>query len=477
MRARWIVTLALLLAALLVAGCAPKGTFSVKPGEDDATAIQAVVDEALAFGPGAVVQLAKGDYMLSGPLSALNFCGTIRGQGSDATVLRVPSDSPLALWTDPEGDPWGVVFGLLYDNSEPCQVRFEGLTVDVAGQSAVRQDASGAKTGALDVFYLRGLGEPRPVSVAWRDVVVRGAVSEDFVGSSHNVQAAVRMAGLNGTQSFSASTIEVVDLGFVLDKTNSGGLTLGGDSEDDLATLSDMSSGVRIADGVHGMRLEVSHVRASAISAVVLNLWNLNGCHVHVSDLVTEDASVLDLQACTLYLGGQLGPTCASEPNEIVVENSQVGLADSEQARTAFNIMDNEKTRVSLLSNEIRNTGHIGVAPVEANGTQGMTIQGNRFVGSGPAAVYVSMATSGGTESGMRIVDNDFSQWTTDGGTYEPDWHGYAAVALGARTSGVTVSGCGDPKVVVYDETDRINTPEYDGKNIIEGLSTAQSGG
>jgi hypothetical protein len=431
----------------------------------------------LAYGPGGVVQLAAGEYALSGPLTALNFCGTIRGKASDQTVLRVPAEGALALWEEPDRGPWGAIFGLLYDNSEPCELRFEALTVDVAGQTAVRQDASGANTGALDVFYLRGLGEPRPVSVAWRDVVVRGAISDDFVGSSANVQAAVRMAGLNGEHVFSASTIKVADFGFVLDKTNGGSLTLGGETEEDQVILSDLSSGVKVADGLYEMQLELSHVKASAISAVVLSLWNLNGCQVHVTDLVTEGGAALDLQACTLWIAGDKPPDCSSEPNEIVVEDSLIALADSERTRTAFLFLDNEKTLTTLRNNEVRNAGPHGIAAVEANGTQGMIIQGNRFVGSGPAAVYASFGTMGGTESGMQIVDNDFSGWVTDGGPYEPDWHGYAPVALGAHTRDVMVSGCGDPKVVVYDETDRINTPEYDGKNIIEGLSAAQSGG
>ena len=47
---------------------------------------------------------------------------------------------------------------------------------------------------------------------------------------------------------------------------------------------------------------------------------------------------------------------------------------------------------------------------------------------------------------------------------------GKAGIWLGNRTSGITVSGCGDPAVVVQDDTDDPATPAYDGENIIEGL-------
>jgi hypothetical protein len=149
------------------------------------------------------------------------------------------------------------------------------------------------------------------------------------------------------------------------------------------------------------------------------------------------------------------------QPYTLLVENSDL---------ESLGIYDTGESAIVIRNNTFRGMGIYEYGPVWLCGTTNAQITGNTFLGYGPGAIHASMGNCGDADTATIISDNDFSQWVQDGGEFEPDWHGQAPIWLGVRTSGITVSGCGDPKVVVYDETDRINTPEYDGRNFIEGL-------
>jgi hypothetical protein len=153
------------------------------------------------------------------------------------------------------------------------------------------------------------------------------------------------------------------------------------------------------------------------------------------------------------------------------VENSDiVGDPALVHLFAGVEVWQSGESEIVIRNNTFHGVGIYEFGPIYLCGTANAQITGNTFVGSGPGAVHVGMGNCGEGDTGATISDNDFSGWVQDGGEFEPDWHGQAPIWLGVRTSGITVSGCGDPKVVVYDETDKINTPEYDGKNNIEGL-------
>jgi uncharacterized protein YceK len=124
MKVRTRLVCLLLVVTLLLAGCGSgEKKYPVKPsGTDDTAAIQAAIDEALANGPGGVIQFAAGDYYLSGPVVALNFSGALRGKGADTTVLHLVPDTSLALWTGTDTAQPGVLFAFEYDTEEPASL-------------------------------------------------------------------------------------------------------------------------------------------------------------------------------------------------------------------------------------------------------------------------------------------------------------------------------------------------------------------
>jgi hypothetical protein len=118
------------------------------------------------------------------------------------------------------------------------------------------------------------------------------------------------------------------------------------------------------------------------------------------------------------------------------------------------------KSQFTFTNNRIEGV-NAASALVYTSGTRGVVMTGNTFAGSGRIGLWLGVLRA--EDSDMLVQDNNLEGWTTVEG-------GKAGIWLGNRTSGITVSGCGDPAVVVQDDTDDPATPAYDGENIIEGL-------
>jgi hypothetical protein len=110
--------------AQLLAGCGARvarngHVLLVSPsGGEDTAALQCAIDSAGALGPGAVVQLGDGTFR-TGQIVARAFHGTLRGSGSDRTVITNPDrqlfvtpDNWFSL--DPSAsNPWPALFSFI----------------------------------------------------------------------------------------------------------------------------------------------------------------------------------------------------------------------------------------------------------------------------------------------------------------------------------------------------------------------------
>jgi hypothetical protein len=150
-----------------------------------------------------------------------------------------------------------------------------------------------------------------------------------------------------------------------------------------------------------------------------------------------------------------------SEPSTIVLEGSDI-LMDPMVDTAGIEIHEPPATKSQFTFTNNRIEGINAISPlVYLRDTVGATLSNNIFAGSGRIALWLGALK--GEDSEMLVKDNSLEGWTTVEGGKAPIW-------LGDHTSGITVSGCGDPAVVVLDDTDDPVTPAYDGQNIIEGL-------
>jgi hypothetical protein len=112
--------------------------------------------------------------------------------------------------------------------------------------------------------------------------------------------------------------------------------------------------------------------------------------------------------------------------------------------------------------------------PIFTVNAHGALIANNKITGSGPAAMYIGVATwVGANDRGLMLQGNNVDNWHVDGGPFEPYWHGLARIWLGPYTSQCTIVG-GDNTVNVFDETDNPYTPEYDGNNLLVGVNNVE---
>jgi hypothetical protein len=338
------------------------------------------------------------------------------------------------------------------------------LALNLVGQT-LPYEFEGTEATELWPFWVAGLGETRPVSTTFTNVVIRGDKGEES-DYSYNTRGAISLRNLSGVHAVSRSTFGTIG-GAVIDlvRPASATVTLGGPTEEDLVTCTDVSNGILNRDGAESIAVEVSHVNATDVSARFVTMYRANASSLHISNLKIVNGGGLFIEPCPMeyWMGNTVTAGCATEPWSLLFENNDI-------LGQGLEIWENGESEIVIRDNVFHGIGTYQFGPIWTCGTRNAQITSNTFVGSGPGAIHVGMGTCGGDEGGMMITDNDFTGWTQDAGEFEPGWHGQAPIWLGSKTLGVTVSGCGDPKVVVYDESDKINTPEYDGNNNIEGL-------
>ncbi len=466
MKTRMELVMLVLVCLLLPTACAKGTTYKVAPGgASDTAAIQQAIDEAIAGGPGGVVSLGAGEFTLSAPVSALNFCGTLRGAGRDRTLIRVAPGTVLAIWQDPDLGPMGVLFALTYDGNAPCDLRVEGLTLDIEGESETHAEADGDST-ALRAFYVRGLGQPRAVNTSWTDLAILGAAQPS--GSS-NLAAAIALRGLAGDHAVNDALFEEMGNGIELDDLPGSRLTVGGKGDKELVTFKDLGTGITADRGLRDVDITISHVAATNLVSTLFGATVLNACSVSMTSVETEGASALKVWACEQPISVNKGQ-CASESSEIAVEGSTIRQrGDCE--RSGVEVVDNGLLKVAVENNLFHREGvrePLG-ASMYVNGTRDAIISNNRFTGRGYAALMVGEKQ--GADSGMALENNDFAGFEVTALDGRPGIMGLAPLTLGSQTSGITVTGSGDWSTYLYDDTDNRLTAVYDGKNTLVGFS------
>lgn len=467
MKTRMQLVMLVLVCLLLPTACAQGTTYKVAPGgASDTAAIQKAIDEAIAGGPGGVVSVGAGEFTLSAPVNARNFCGTLRGAGRDRTLIRVAPGTVLATWQDPDLGPVDALFALTYDGSAPCDLRVEGLTLEIGGESETHAEADGDGT-ALRAFYVRGLGQPRAVNTSWTDLAIRGDVA--LPAESSNLASAIALRGLAGGHAVSDAFFEAMGNGIELDDLPRSRLTVGGKSDKELVTFKDLDTGITADRGLRDVDITISHVAATNLVSTLFSATLLNACSVSMTSVETEGASALKAWACEKPIAVNKGE-CASESSEITVEDSTIRQrGDCE--RGGVEVVDNGLLKLVVENNLLHREGvrEPLAASMYVNGTRGAIISNNRFTGRGYAALMVG--ENGGADTGMALENNDFADFEVTALDHIPWMIGAAPLLLGSQTSGITVTGSGDWNTYLYDETDNRLTAVYDGKNTLVGFS------
>jgi hypothetical protein len=130
--------LCLFWLALWAAPAQAAGTFHVGPtGIDDTAAIRGALEDAVVAGPGSVVLLEAGTFILSSPIDIANFDGTFRGAGKYLTVIRNPGDTPFPVRQEfPEAGLPSMFFFYRDPGTDPTSITVSDMSVHFAGESA-----------------------------------------------------------------------------------------------------------------------------------------------------------------------------------------------------------------------------------------------------------------------------------------------------------------------------------------------------
>jgi hypothetical protein len=157
---------------------APSGD---RTGVTDWAAIMAAFDDARAAGQGSVVELGVGEFYIHKPIEVYDFSGGLRGQGMDATTLRMAPGVEFALAEDPygymEGYPWPAML-LMSRSPTSTQPRSEFAVsdlhviadqlsipyVDARWPELVLRSSDGITflgSGTFERLWIEGIDDPR----------------------------------------------------------------------------------------------------------------------------------------------------------------------------------------------------------------------------------------------------------------------------------------------------------------------------
>jgi len=96
----------------------PSGNFT-----DDASAIQEALEDAVAAGPGSVVQLTKGTFYLNKGIEVEGFDGLFKGAGKDKTIITTQDAVNFSI---PEGDQEALI------KFRHGNIKMSGLTIKIS---------------------------------------------------------------------------------------------------------------------------------------------------------------------------------------------------------------------------------------------------------------------------------------------------------------------------------------------------------
>lgn len=471
MRTRWILTLAVLLAMLLPgASLAGSMTYNLSPSldGDDTEEIQAVFTEA-ALHPGSTIVFAAGDYFLSDTVTAYNLSGSIRGAGSQETVLHTTPEVLFGLTVIPEIGPDGsdavnaIMFRLFYE-VDGLSLDWQGVGWDIAGDPEPYNHAWwGVPMTGMYPIWIEGVGEAPVLNTNWRDIRMTGRERPGFV-TAVNLYAHF-FHNLAGTHVITDSHYDTIDYGPAFFNASGAVISIGGQRQQDQVTARNTWVGVILSQDVNShVEINRLHVwredtpRDTAGAAVQIQASN--GNQIHISGLETS-----------CHAGVWMGVAAwATMPSTLLVEHSTI-RPDPTIRFAGIELKDfhGGMSNAVIRNNRIVVDKPVYGGPIVLNGTQGVVVTNNTLSGSGPAAIFIGVSDMPASDT--LIKGNNVQGWTVNGGLDEPDWHGAAAIWLGEYSTGNTVVGGGKAADTVYDETDDPATPEYDGANVLTGIN------
>lgn len=472
MRTRWILTLALLLAMLLPgASLAGSMAYNLSPSldGDDTAEIQEVFTEAAA-NPGSTIVFAAGDYYLSDTVTAYNLSGSIRGAGSQETVLHTSPGVLFGLTDIPGVGPEGtdavmaIMFRLFYQ-VDGLSLDWQGVGWDIEGDPEPYNHAWwGVPQTGMYPIWVEGVGEAPVLNTNWRDIRMTGRERPGFVTAVNLYAHWIRNVG--GNHVFQDCHYDTMDYGPALWQVNGATIRIGDQRPQDRVTIRNTWVGVMLGQDVNSS-IEIENVRVwredtpRDTSGAAVQIQASNGNRIHISGLETG-------RQAGVWMGV---PGWVTMPSTLLVEHSTI-RPDPTINFAGIELKDwhGGMSDAVIRNNRIMVDKPVYGGPIVLNGTQGVVVTNNTLSGSGPAAVFIGVSDMPARDT--LVKGNNVQGWTVNGGLDEPDWHGAAAIWLGEYSTGNTVVGGGRAAETVYDETDNPDTPEYDGANFLSGINS-----
>jgi hypothetical protein len=256
-------------------------------------------------------------------------------------------------------------------------------------------------------------------------------------------------------------------VGIVAVLLSGGKLIVGGPHPEDRVTFTDLDAGV-YGFANSNLEVDVSNVLARNLGSDAFQMSVLDNCRVHMSGVETYGAS-------GAYIGWNAGA-----PSTYLFEHNVIRQQPG-SAWAGFEIWEADpdvKSNIVIRDNQISGDGAFLFGPIFALGAQGAVITNNTITGSGPAAMYLGLATRAGAPdvgltTSLMVKANNVQGWSVDSEPCGSLCQGLplAPIWLGAETSGITVVGSGNLRTNVFDETDNSDTAKYDGANILVGVN------
>ena len=483
MKGKWAVAICMVLSIVLVpsAMAGASQTFIVRPtGVDDTANLQAAFDAAVAAGPGSVVELAEGHFYLSEPVVVNDFSGTFRGQGSSRSVIHLRPNTLFGLLHEP---PPGVVespmmFFMVY-HQDGAALRWESMGFDLVGKTEPWHHPFIPDPYWMDFLWpiwVEGVNGIRDVDTVWWDLRIKGDEGPSYVMGGN--AASVIRRYLAGTHRVTNCHFDTMDYGLISLFHDGAKITVGGPRPEDRVTFRNVNYGVVTIFDVNS-EIQILNARAwreegTAIFAPAhAFLWagSADGLKVHMSGVETDNMSGALVQS------GGFG--CGTAPSTYLLEHNTIAQKPG-GSFAGFEIWETcpAKSQFVIRNNRIHGEGSFLWGPVFAVGARDAVITNNTFTGSGPAAMYLGLASQAGAQdagltSNLLVKGNNVQGWKVDSAPCGSVCQGLplAPIWLGKETSGIVVMGSGNLHTNVFDETDNPDTPKYDGANILVGVN------
>ncbi len=416
---RGILGFTLLWPAALWGG--PKTILVPKPtGGDDTVILQKALDDAVAHGPGAIVQLAAGTY-LTKQLVAYNFHGTFQGVDQHATTIEAQPHLPVltdssftANWPMPSADcHW------------PCLITFVDGNIRISNLSIKITAANGtATTGFINPTFNRveyGLYDAilfmgkDPTNVSIDHVAIEGV--QDGSGWGFNLAM-----GVDYSSYYPASTT-VGDFHFLR-----GNLTIQNSSFSNMWDCVSFDGRHKDNHVVIGGTPSTGNVFEKAYLAL-----DLEPAEDSAFEISFNQASGY---AYAMWIYNLFTPNFVpATPSHYLIHDNTFS-STGPTAECLF-LMDDPASpwiRASIFNNRIESKNHFTDGILLVN-TANTSIRNNVFTGSGRDAILLAGTTQ------AKVLDNDFSGFVA----------GWVDVTL-TPTSTRNLIFCASPSDTVLDQ-------------------------